>query len=141
MKKTLTKAVVASAVVASSVVGVGHGANTGLDPVDRALDRAVSIERAEAWPSSSHVNVQGRARCGRWGPGANAIWYQTSNDDRGWARILDHHGNYRISLRNVPGGSGTWMSVSYTCPGKGWKTTGFGVARPWWGKTQTRNIY
>ncbi len=87
---------------------------------------------ATAWNPT--VTLQGRAICAS--SGATWVWVEASNGERGWA--TNGRGNYRFTFRRVPT-SGMRVTVNY---GNGTFrcTDTFGVNRPTFGTSATRNV-
>ena len=87
---------------------------------------------ATAWNPT--VTLQGRAICAS--SGATWVWVEASNGERGWA--TNGAGNYRFTFSRVPT-SGMTVRVNYgnstfRC------TDSFGVNRPTFGTSATRNV-
>jgi hypothetical protein len=97
---------------------------------------------ATASPWDPHVRVQGTATCGIIPNGKlQGLWLWTAEDGGAWYQYpgTSYSASYSRDLWNVPS-SKTTVHVDIYCNGMKVHQT-FGLARPAFGATATRNLY
>ena len=103
--------------------------------------QAANSTPASAWPNDSNVTIQGSGNCNwRYGAKMTYAYLEASNGQKGYAYV--GNGKYSFRLTNVPKGSGVTVKITWNCGlGRTNNVDRFGVARPAFGTTQTRNLY
>jgi hypothetical protein len=96
---------------------------------------AVTASAANAWAWSGSVTLQGTSLCGA--SRTTWVWVSASNGEAGWA--TNGSGNYKFNFTRVPS-SGMSVTVYYGNSTFSCHDT-FGVQRPAFGTTATRNVY
>lgn len=98
-------------------------------------------DRADAWAWDPHVTLQGKATCSILPGGTlNGIYVRGSNGEGGWARLGSGSASkpYAFDFWRVPTYTMTVYATVY-CSGGSYSTS-FGLNRPSWGTSATRNI-
>jgi hypothetical protein len=97
---------------------------------------------ASAWYWDPTVTLNGKIGCNY--ATSNTVtwaWVSASDGEAGWASLSAGGMTrpYSFTFRNVPS-SGMTVRVNWGCSTDGQHTTSFGVNRPSWGTTATRNV-
>ena len=95
----------------------------------------IAPTHAGAWAWSPSVTLQGSSICAA--SATTWVWVEASNGEHGWATAGS--GRYRFDFKHVPT-SGVTVRANYgnstfRC------TDSFGLKRPAWGTSATRNLY
>ena len=113
-----------------------------------AMGTTVASEIALSAPTSAtvwdpHVRLIGHASCGIYPVKMTGLWLWTAQDGGSWQSFSgrNYSESYSRDFWHVPAGNGTTVSYDLYCGGTKMMHGTFGLARPTFGATATRDLW